>query len=217
MAPPEAFGAAPFALKPLAPAYVVELARVNGAVFDAGPLKLLASDADAAGPRVVFEESVVFVDEDVVQRTANPATLKWLLGEARRQRHATRAPPPLGRARTIRIVVVTAANATARANLGSLGAAADARGGAADAGGVVLAGTDRESDASDAAVDLVKAALGLPYGRRQGRFAARLSFIEAEARSPARAYRPPDPRRRATPSRRHRHRRRRDTAAQGNV
>jgi len=126
----------------VAGAYSVEVVSVNGAAVDAeSTLGALVRAVDArTGVRAALSTRELFVDAALVNGEREHYaldTVRFLLAEARRARHAVEAPFR-GRHRTLRFVAIPAARgATIEGN--GTAVAADARGAAADSGGAALA------------------------------------------------------------------------------
>ena len=180
----EGFGRPPRrAARPVAGAYSVEVVSVNGAAVDAdATLGALVRAVDArAGVRAALSTRELFVDAALAhggrERYALD-TVRVLLAEARRARHAVEAPFR-GRHRTLRFVAIPAApGATIEGN--GTAVIADARGAAADPGGAALvhAGAGGADAFLRLAASRLRAEWGLGAG---GADAFRLADAEADA------------------------------------
>ena len=180
----EGFGRPPRrAARPVAGAYSVEVVSVNGAAVDAdATLGALVRAVDArAGVRAALSTRELFVDAALAhggrERYALD-TVRVLLAEARRARHAVEAPFR-GRHRTLRFVAIPAApGATIEGNGTAVIAAA--RGAAADPGGAALvhAGAGGADAFLRLAASRLRAEWGLGAG---GADAFRLADAEADA------------------------------------
>ena len=178
----EGFGP-PRAARPVAGAYSVEVVSVNGAAVDAdATLGALVRAVDArAGVRAALSTRELFVDAALAhggrERYALD-TVRVLLAEARRARHAVEAPFR-GRHRTLRFVAIPAApGATIEGN--GTAVIAEARGAAADPGGaaIVHAGAGGADAFLRLAASRLRAEWGLGAG---GADAFRLADAEADA------------------------------------
>ena len=180
----EGFGRPPRrAARPVAGAYSVEVVSVNGAAVDAdATLGALVRAVDArAGVRAALSTRELFVDAALAhggrERYALD-TVRVLLAEARRARHAVEAPFR-GRHRTLRFVAIPAApGATIEGN--GTAVIAEARGAAADPGGAALvhAGAGGADAFLRLAASRLRAEWGLGAG---GADAFRLADAEADA------------------------------------
>ena len=180
----EGFGRPPRrAARPVAGAYSVEVVSVNGAAVDAdATLGALVRAVDArAGVRAALSTRELFVDAALAhggrERYALD-TVRVLLAEARRARHAVEAPFR-GRHRTLRFVAIPAApGATIEGN--GTAVIAEARGAAADPGGaaIVHAGAGGADAFLRLAASRLRAEWGLGAG---GADAFRLADAEADA------------------------------------
>ena len=171
------------AARPVAGAYSVEVVSVNGAAVDAdATLGALVRAVDArAGVRAALSTRELFIDAALAhggrERYALD-TVRVLLAEARRARHAVEAPFR-GRHRTLRFVAIPAApGATIEGN--GTAVIADARGAAADPGGAALvhAGAGGADAFLRRAASRLRAEWGLGAG---GADAFRLADAEADA------------------------------------
>ena len=180
----EGFGRPPRrAARPVAGAYSVEVVSVNGAAVDAdATLGALVRAVDArAGVRAALSTRELFVDAALAhggrERYALD-TVRVLLAEARRARHAVEAPFR-GRHRTLRFVAIPAApGATIEGNGTAVIAAA--RGAAADPGGAALVETG--AGGADAFLRLAASRLRAEWGLGAGGADAfRLADAEADA------------------------------------
>ena len=179
----EGFGPPRRAARPVAGAYSVEVVSVNGAAVDAdATLGALVRAVDArAGVRAALSTRELFVDAALAhggrERYALD-TVRVLLAEARRARHAVEAPFR-GRHRTLRFVAIPAApGATIEGN--GTAVIAEARGAAADPGGAALvyAGAGGADAFLRLAASRLRAEWGLGAG---GADAFRLADAEADA------------------------------------
>ena len=180
----EGFGRPPRrAARPVAGAYSVEVVSVNGAAVDAdATLGALVRAVDArAGVRAALSTRELFVDAALAhggrERYALD-TVRVLLAEARRARHAVEAPFR-GRHRTLRFVAIPAApGATIEGNGTAVIAAA--RGAAADPGGAAL--VNAGAGGADAFLRLAASRLRAEWGLGAGGADAfRLADAEADA------------------------------------
>ena len=180
----EGFGRPPRrAARPVAGAYSVEVVSVNGAAVDAdATLGALVRAVDArAGVRAALSTRELFVDAALAhggrERYALD-TVRVLLAEARRARHAVEAPFR-GRHRTLRFVAIPAApGATIEGNGTAVIAAA--RGAAADPGGAALVYAG--AGGADAFLRLAASRLRTEWGLGAGAADAfRLADAEADA------------------------------------
>ena len=171
------------AARPVAGAYSVEVVSVNGAAVDAdATLGALVRAVDArAGVRAALSTRELFVDAALAhggrERCALD-TVRVLLAEARRARHAVEAPFR-GRHRTLRFVAIPAApGATIEGN--GTAVIADARGAAADPGGAAL--VHAGAGGADAFLRLAASRLRAEWGLGAGAADAfRLADAEADA------------------------------------
>ena len=171
------------AARPVAGAYSVEVVSVNGAAVDAdATLGALVRAVDArAGVRAALSTRELFVDAALAhggrERYALD-TVRVLLAEARRARHAVEAPFR-GRHRTFRFVAIPAApGATIEGN--GTAVIAEARGAAADPGGAAL--VDAGAGGADAFLRLAASRLRAEWGLGAGGADAfRLADAEADA------------------------------------
>ena len=178
----EGFGP-PRAARPVAGAYSVEVVSVNGAAVDAdAALGALVRAVDArAGVRAALSTRELFVDAALAhggrERYALD-TVRVLLAEARRARHAVEAPFR-GRHRTFRFVAIPAApGATIEGN--GTAVIAEARGAAADPGGAAL--VDTGAGGADAFLRLAASRLRAEWGLGAGGADTfRLADAEADA------------------------------------
>ena len=180
----EGFGRPPRrAARPVAGAYSVEVVSVNGAAVDAdATLGALVRAVDArAGVRAALSTRELFVDAALAhggrERYARD-TVRVLLAEARRARHAVEAPFR-GRHRTFRFIAIPAApGATIEGN--GTAVIADARGAAADPGGAAL--VHAGAGGADAFLRLAASRLRAEWGLGAGAADAfRLADAEADA------------------------------------